>query len=174
MLAREVQVNTAVWWKRGGSLLPGPGGLLASSSSTGDLLYDHLSRFRPSTESLDVKLFYQLTDMVSLYGGGWLLSALEPGSLKPRAAKFGVDFASPWLFLDHSIQPVGAAEFQSHKDYDWSADFSLRAGVRWNDSRTPDHSLSLMLEGFVGNSRSAIPGAQQKIDYLGLGLHYWW
>jgi len=112
--------------------------------------------------------------MVSLYGGGWLLSALEPNSLQPRAAKFGLDFASPWLFLDHSLQPVGASEVRSHKDYDWSTDFSLRAGLRWNTPRTPDRSLSLMLECFVGNTKSTVPGARQNIDYLGLGLHYGW
>ena len=174
MFAREVHVSTTAWWERDGSLLPGSSGLLSSPSARDDVFYDHLSRFRPRVESLDVTLLYRLTDVFSLYGGGWLLSALEPGSFKPRAAKFGLDFASPWLFLDHSIQPIGAAEFQSHKDYDWSADFSFRAGLRWNDLRTPDRSLSLMLEGFVGNSKSTVPGAQQKIDYLGLGLHYRW
>ena len=95
-------------------------------------------------------------------------------SLKPRAAKFGLDFASPWLFLDRTIQPVGAAEFRSHKGYDLSANFCLRAGLRWNDARNPGRSLSLMLEGFVGDSRSTVPGSRQKIDYLGLGFHYAW
>ena len=174
MLAREVQVNTAVRWERGGSFLSGSSASLASPSPLNEVLYDRLARIHPHAESLDVTLLYQLTDMVSLYGGGWFLSALEPGALKPRAAKFGLDFASPWLFLDHTLQPIGAVEFKSRKDYDWSTDFSLRAGFRWNDTRAPDRSLSLMLEGFVGNSQSTVPGARQQIDYLGLGLHYAW
>ena len=103
-----------------------------------------------------------------------MLSEEDPGSLKPWAAKFGLDFASPWLFGDRTLQPIGAAEFKSHKDYDWSTDFSLRAGLRWNGTRAPDRSLSLMLECFLGNSRSTNPVSQQKIDYLGLGLHYAW
>ena len=174
VFAREVQVNTAAWWERGGSLLPGSSASPASLSPLNEVRYDRFSRIRPRAESLDVTLLYRLTDVVSLYGGGWFLSAAEPGSLKPRAAKFGLDFASPWLFLDHTIQPIGAAEFQSHKDYDWSADFSLRAGLRWNDARNPDRSLSLMLEGFVGNSQSTGPGSRQQVNYLGLGLHYAW
>ena len=174
VFAREVQVNTTAWWQRDGSLRLGSRGRLSSPSVMEEVFYDRLSRFRPQAESFDVTLLYRLTDMVSFYGGGWLLSALEPGSLKPRTAKFGLDFSSPWQFLDHSLQPIGTAEFRSHKDYDWSADFSLRAGLRWNDSRAPDRSLSLMLEGFVGNSKSTVPGARQKIDYLGLGLHYRW
>jgi hypothetical protein len=174
VFAREAQVNTTARWESGGSLLPGSSGPPVPPSAMNDLLYDRLSRLRPHAESLDVTLLYRLTDMVSLYGGGRLLSDSEPGSLKPWAAKFGLDFASPWLFVDRTLQPIGAAEFKSHKDYDWSADFSLRAGLRWNDARNPDRSLSLMLECFVGNSQSAIPVSQQKIDYLGLGLHYAW
>ena len=174
VFAREVQVNTAAWWQRGSSVLPGSSASPASPSPLNDVLYDRIARIHPRAESLDVTLLYRLTDMVSLYGGGWFLSALEPGSLKPRAAKFGLDFASPWLLLDHTIQPIGAAEFTSHKDYDWSTDFSLRAGLRWNETHAPDRSLSLMLEGFVGNSQSTVPGARQQVDYLGLGLHYTW
>ena len=174
VFAPQVQVNTTAWWKKDGSLLPGARGLLSSPLAMDDWFYDRLSRLHPHTESFDVTLRYRLTDMVSLYGGGWLLSALDPNSLQPRAAKFGLDFASPWLFLDHSLQPVGASEVRSHKDYDWSTDFSLRAGLRWNNPRTPDRSLSVMLECFVGNTKSTVPGARQNIDYLGLGLHYGW
>jgi Protein of unknown function (DUF1207) len=174
VFAREVQVHTTAWWQSDGSVLPGPRGLLSAPSASGAVFSDYLARYRPRVESLEVTLLYQLTEVVSLYGGGWLLSALEPGSLTPRAAKFGLDFASPWLFLDHRLQPIGAAEVQSQKVSDWSADFSLRAGLRWNDLRAADRSLSLMLEGFVGNTKSTVPGAQQKMDYLGLGLHYGW
>ena len=174
VFAHERQVHTAVRWERGGSVLPESSASPTSFSPLNEVLYDRLARTHPRAESQDVTLLYQLTDMVSLYGGGWFLSALDPGSPKPRAAKFGLDFASPWLLLDHTIQPIGAAEFQSHKDYDWSTDFSLRAGLRWNDTRTPDRSLSLMLEGFVGSSQSTVPGARQQVDYLGLGLHYVW
>jgi hypothetical protein len=174
VFAREVQVHTTAWWKRDGSVLPGSSSLLSFPSTRDEAFSDHLFRFRPQVESLDVTLLYQLTDVFSLYGGGWLLSALEPGSLRPRAAKFGLDFASPWLFLDHGLQPIGAAELRSHKDSDWSADFSLRAGLRWHNLRASDRSLSLMLEGFVGNNKSTVPGARQKIDYFGLGLHYGW
>jgi hypothetical protein len=42
----------------------------------------------------------------------------------------------------------------------------IRAGA-------PHRSLSFMLEYFTGESRSR-QGYQQRIDYLGLGLHYWW
>ena len=174
VFAREVQVYTTTWWKREDAVLQRPSGFLSSPSASGAVFSNHLLRFRPQVESLDVTLMYQMTEVVSLYGGGWLLSALEPGTLTPRAAKFGLDFASPWLFLDHRLQPIGAAEVQSQKASDWSADFSLRAGLRWNNLRAADRSLSLMLEGFVGNTKSTVPGAQQKMDYLGLGLHYGW
>ena len=174
VLAREVEVNTAVRWERGGSFVLSGSASPVSPSPVNAVLDDHLARLHPRMENLEVTLLYRLTDMVSLYGGGWFLSALEPGTLQPQAAKFGLDFASPWLLLEHTIQPIGAVELKSRKDYDWSTDFSLRAGVRWNDTRAPARSLSLMLEGFVGNSQSTVPGARQQIDYLGLGLHYAW
>ena len=174
VLAREVEVNTAARWERGGSFVLRASTSPVSPSPVNEVLSDQLAPIHPRAESLDVNLLYRLTDIVSLYGGGWFLSALEPGTLQPQAAKFGLDFASPWLLLEHTIQPIGAVELKSRKDYDWSTDFSLRAGCRWNDTRAPDHSLSLMLEGFVGNSQSTVPGSRQQVDYLGLGLHYAW
>jgi hypothetical protein len=174
VFAREVEADIAARWERGGSFVLRASASPVSPSPVNEVLYDHLARIHPRMEGLDVTLLYRLTDMVALYGGGWFLSALESGVPKPRAAKFGLDFASPWLLLDQMIQPIGAVEFKSRKDYDWSTDFSLRAGFRWNDTRAPGRSLSLMLEGFVGNSQSTVPGARQQIDYLGLGLHYVW
>jgi hypothetical protein len=174
VFARGVQVITIAHWEKGGFVRPWSSGPPASPSLMTELLSDRLSRMNPLAESLDVTLLYGLTDIFSLYGGGRFLSDSEPGSLKPWAAKFGVDFASPWLFGDRTILPIAAAEFKSHKDYDWSTDFTLRAGLRWNDTRAPDRSLSLMLECFLGNSWDTTPVSQQKINYLGLGLHYSW
>src|SRR5262245_14217575 len=148
VFAPGVQVSTTARWEQSSSILPGASGLPASPYLMTELLADRLSHIRPRAETLDVTLLYRLTDVVSLYGGGRLLSESASGSLNPRTAKFGVDFTSPWLFVDHTIQPIGVAEFKSRKDYDWSTDFTLRAGLRWNDTRAPDRSLSLMLECF--------------------------
>jgi Protein of unknown function (DUF1207) len=168
----EVQVSTQVWRRKGALLPPWPTGV-TPSSPTNDLLHNLLSRFNPDIESLDVTLSYKLTDVVFLSGGGRFLLDRGSGSLKPWPAKVGVNFQSPWMFLNRSVQSVSSAEFRFREDHEWSTDFSVRAGLRWSDAGAPNRSLSFMLECFTGESRSR-QGYQQRIDYIGLGLHYWW
>ena len=67
VFAREVQVYTTTWWKREGVVLQRHSGFLSSPSASGAVFSNHLLRFRPRVESLDVTLMYELTDVVSLY-----------------------------------------------------------------------------------------------------------
>ncbi len=172
LLTPEVQVSSQAWRGKGDLLPSWPIGVTPSSPTT-DLLHHRLSRFNPDTESLDVTLSYKLTNAVFLSGGGRFLLDRGSGSLKPWAAKFGVNFQSPWMFLNRSVQSVSSAEFRFRENHEWSTDFSVRAGLRWSDVGAPNRSLAFLLECFTGESRSR-QGDQQRIDYLGLGLHYWW
>ena len=144
---------------------------LASATSTLDLLHQQIFRVYPSVESFDVLLSYRLTDMFLLTSSGRLLFNQHQFRLTSKVARFGVDFESPWPFLDRSLQPISTAELLLRGDHTWSTDFSIRAGLRWDRSREMPNSLSLMLECFQGESRSK-QGYQQKIDYIGLAFHY--
>lgn len=110
--------------------------------------------------------------MVRLYGGGGFLFDQQPSDLKPWTTQFGVDCESPWIFVDETIQPVLSADFKLHEEHEWSTDLSVRVGLRFGSSRAVNRKLALMLEYFKGHSPSG-QFYQQKIEYIGLGIHYY-
>ena len=147
--------------------------LFHQSSHLGDefLLRNRVNRINLSYEVLDLKLSYRIAQMFRLYvGGGWMFDQ-EPADLDPWMTQFGLDFESPWLFLGHA-QPIGGADFKLHEEHAWSTDFSIRAGVRFSGSRAFYRKVALMLEYFKGHSPNG-QFYQRKIEYLGLGLHYY-
>jgi hypothetical protein len=163
------QVNTMARWFTGG---PAQWPLeLSPTPSPTDLLQRRLFFVYPRAETFDVTLSYQLTDMFLLSSGGRWLFAHEQPRLVSKMARFGIDFESPWPFLGRSLQPISTAEFRLREDHKWSTDFSIRAGLRWNRFEKTGRSLSFMLECFQGQSRTN-PGYRQKIDYMGLAVHY--
>jgi hypothetical protein len=136
-----------------------------------ELVQARLFRVYPRAETFDVTLSYQLMDMFLLTSGGRWLFDHEQSRVVSKMARFGIDFESPWPFLGRSLQPISTAEFRIGEDYKWSTDLSIRAGLRWNGFEDTDRSLSLMLECFQGESRTK-QGYRQKMDYIGLAVHY--
>jgi hypothetical protein len=128
------------------------------------------SRVNLSYEGVDARLSYEFGDVWRVYGGGGYLFHREPSSLAPWAVQYGVEFRSPWPGPDARWRPIAAADIQNREENDWHADFSLRAGLQF-DGVLAARNLQLLLEYFRGHS----PNGQfyrQKVDYLGLGLHF--
>jgi hypothetical protein len=127
------------------------------------------NRINLSFEAVDLRLSYQFFgETLRLYGGGGYLFDQEPEDLKPGFVQAGVEFRSPWRW--GPMRPIAAADVQNREENNWHTDFSLRAGVEfqnWLASR----SLQILLEYFRGHS----PNGQfyrEKIDYLGIGAHF--
>ena len=148
------------------------GRLFHQSSHLGDefLLRNRTqNRINLSFEAVDVRLSYEfLGDVLRVYGGGGFLFDQEPSDLKPGFVQWGIEFRSPWRWP--AFRPIVAADVQNREENNWHTDFSLRAGIEfegWLASR----NLQILLEYFRGHS----PNGQfyrDKIDYLGLGLHF--
>ena len=88
--------------------------------------------------------------------------------MKPWSVQYGAEYL--WNFPMLGGRPLFAVDIQQHEQNDWSADFSLRAGVQWGDW---EHGVAqLMLEYFDGHS----PNGQffgEAVQYFGLGLHFY-
>jgi hypothetical protein len=147
--------------------------LFHQSSHLGDefLLRSRVSnRVNLSYEGLDTLFAYELGGALRLYGGGGYLFHREPASLKPWAVQYGVEFRSPWPGPAARWRPIAAADLQNREENDWQIDVSLRAGVQL-DGILVTRNLQLLLEYFRGHS----PNGQfyrQRIEYLGLGVHF--
>ena len=134
-------------------------------SETGD------NRVNLSYQAVDLRLSYELFgDALRLYVGGGDIFEREPATLQPLSLQSGLEFRSPWPGPGAKFRPIAAADVQYREQNDWAADVSLRAGIelqRWLGTR----NLQLLLEYFTGHS----PNGQfytEKIEYLGLGLHF--
>ncbi len=135
------------------------------------------NRVNLSYESVDLRLSYEfLGDALRLYAGGGYIFERQPVTLKPLSLQSGLELRSPWPGPGPGpgpgakFRPIAAADIQYREENNWRGDVSLRAGIefqRWLGSR----NLQILLEYFTGHS----PNGQfytDKIEYLGLGLHF--
>lgn len=144
------------------------------SSHVGDefLLANRVkNRVNLSYESIDLRLSYEFFDSaLRLYGGGGYLFDQEPTSLRPWSLQWGAEFRSPWPGPGSTWRPIGAVDMQNREENDWHVDVSARAGVEF-EGVLASRRLQVLLEYFRGHS----PNGQfykNKVDYLGLGLHF--
>lgn len=142
------------------------------SSHLGDefLLRNRVDRINLSYETVDVKLSYEFSESLRIYGGGGYSFRREPSELAPWSGQYGVEVRSPWTLLDGRLRPLAALDLQHREENDWETDLSLRAGIQFEKLPFFDRKLQLMLEYFNGHS----PNGQfyrDKIEYLGVGLH---
>jgi len=146
--------------------------LFHQSSHLGDefLLRTKTERVNLSYESVDLKVSYELGDVLRVYGGGGYLFDQEPSRLHPWSIQYGAELISPWPGRDVRWRPIAAADLQHREENDWSLDFSLRAGIQL-DGVLASRNLQILIEYFKGRS----PNGQfykEKIEYLGLGAHF--
>jgi len=150
------------------------GRLYHQSSHLGDeyLLSNlHAERVNLSYQAVDLRLSYEFFgDALRLCVGGGYIFERQPVSLKPLSLQTGLELRSPWPGPAAKVRPIAAADVQYREQNQWAADVSLRAGLefqRWLGTR----NLQLLVEYFQGHS----PNGQfytDRIDYLGLGLHF--
>jgi hypothetical protein len=146
------------------------------SSHLGDeflLRNENVQRRNLSYESLDGKLSYDLLGgVLRLYGGGGYLLDGGRDNVRGWTAQYGFELLSPWALRRPYIRPVFAADFQHRETSDWAADISLRGGVQFESVQVLGRKLLILLEYFNGRS----PNGQffeQKIEYIGLGAHFY-
>jgi hypothetical protein len=148
------------------------------SSHLGDnYLYNNpgAKHFELTYEKPDLLVSYDLFHKtLRLYGGGGYLVDVEPKSLsdRPGVVEYGMEYYAPPFNLNATaVTPVAAIDIQNRQENNWSADFSVRAGLQFQDPSTFGRRLDLLLEYYNGHS----PNGQfylQNIQSLGVGLHF--
>jgi hypothetical protein len=142
------------------------------SSHLGDeiLIENRVERVNLSYEALDVRLSYEVTDWLRLYGGAGYIVRGDPDDLEPWSTQMGAEIRSPKTFLNGTLRPLAAIDVQYREQNDWHMDLSARAGVQFEKLPLFDRRIQLLLEYFNGYS----PNGQfyrDKIEYIGLGIH---
>jgi hypothetical protein len=142
------------------------------SSHLGDeflLSNSSVQRINLSYEGADLRLSYEFWPGLRVYGGGGGIFDQEPSDLKPWYAQGGLEFRSPWP-AGARIRPVAAVDVQTRQQNDWSPDLFARAGVEFLGALY-GRNVQLLLEYFSGHSPNG-QFYQDKIDYIGLGVHF--
>jgi hypothetical protein len=142
------------------------------SSHLGDefLIENRVDRVNLSYETVDVRLSYEVTDWLRLYGGAGYIVRKDPDDLKPWSTQMGAEIRSPWTFLSGTLRPLAAVDVQYREQNEWHTDLSVRAGVQFEKLPIFDRRIQLLLEYFNGYS----PNGQfyrEKIEYVGIGIH---
>jgi hypothetical protein len=142
------------------------------SSHLGDefLIENRVERVNLSYETVDLRLSYELTEWLRVYGGGGYIVRGDPDDLKPWSTEMGVEVRTPHAYFGGTLRPIAAVDVQYREQNDWHADLSVRAGVQLEKVSVFDRKIQLLAEYFNGYS----PNGQfyrDKVEYIGFGIH---
>lgn len=145
------------------------------SSHLGDeflLSNPQVTRINLSFEEVDVKISYDFTTWLRIYGGVGTLIRVDPRGLRRHTSQGGLEFKSPWTMFQGGVRPVAYADFQANARTNWRVGQSIRAGVRFENASIGDRKLEVLAEYFSGPS----PNGQlftQQVEWVGVGVHLW-
>ncbi len=145
------------------------------SSHLGDeflLSNPQVVRINLSFEEIDLKMSYDVTSWLRLYGGVGAIVRKDPSTLARETTQGGVELKSPWLFLGGKVRPVAYADFQTHARTHWSVGQSIMAGLQFENARIGDRKLQVLGEYYSGPR----PDGQlftQRVEWIGMGIHLW-
>ncbi len=145
------------------------------SSHLGDeflLSNPQVTRINLSFEEVDLKLSYDLTTWLRVYGGVGTLIRVDPRGLGRHTSQGGAEFKSPWTVFGGKIRPVAYADFQANSRSNWKLGQSMRAGFQFENAVIGDRKLQVLAEYFSGPS----PNGQlydQTVEWVGMGIHLW-
>jgi hypothetical protein len=129
-----------------------------------------VNRINLSFEELDLKLSYELTAWLRIYGGGGMLVDRDPSNLGRGTSQVGTELTSPWTFWGGKVRPVAYADFQANARRNWDVASSVMAGIQFENARIGDRRLQALGEYFYGPS----PNGQfytQHTEWFGVGIH---
>jgi hypothetical protein len=145
------------------------------SSHLGDeflLSNPQVARINLSFEEVDLKLSYDFTSWLRIYGGVGTLIRVDPRGLGRHTSQGGAEFKSPWTLFQGGVRPVAYADFQANARTNWRVGQSIRAGFRFENATIGDRKLEVLAEYFSGPS----PNGQlytQQVEWIGMGIHLW-
>ena len=136
--------------------------LIHQSSHLGDefLIENRVERVNLSYETVDVRLSYEVTDWLRLYGGAGYIVRGDPDDLEPWSTQMGVEFRSPKTFLNGTLRPLAAVDVQHREQNDWQTDLSARAGGPVREAaplRPKDPAAARVLQRLLAE-RAVLPG----------------
>ncbi len=144
------------------------------SSHLGDeyLLFNDIDRVNLSYEGIDLKISYDINEVLRGYMGAGYIFHKEPENLKPVSAQFGAEYKCDKIFFNDHIRPIAGIDTKMWEENDWGLDISVRFGVQLENIISKKRKMQIMFEYFHGNS----PHGQfynKKIKYTGIGTHFY-
>ncbi|MEP6891290.1 MAG: DUF1207 domain-containing protein, partial [Nitrospirota bacterium] len=132
-----------------------------------------VNRINLSFEEIDLKLSYELSTWLRVYGGGGVLVDRDPKILGRGTSQFGAELTSTWTLLGGKFRPVAYGDVQANERTSWTISRSVMAGVQFENARIGDRKVQVLLEYFKGSS----PNGQfftHSTGWIGLGLHLYY
>jgi hypothetical protein len=132
-----------------------------------------VNRINLSFEEVDLKIAFDLTSWLRIYGGGGVLVGRDPKELKRGTSQTGAELTSPWTLWGGKVRPVAYVDAQANERSNWRVASSIMAGIQFEEARIGDRKLQLLAEYFSGPS----PNGQfynQNTEWIGVGLHLYY
>jgi hypothetical protein len=129
-----------------------------------------INRVGVSYEDVDLKISYELTSWLRIYGGGGVILHAEPENLQGGTGEGGAELTSPWTLWDGKVRPVAYADFQAKEGNNWKVGSSVMTGLQFENALIGDRKVQILGEYFAGPS----PNGQfytQNTEWYGIGVH---
>jgi hypothetical protein len=152
----------------------GLGRIFHQSSHLGDeyLLQTDIDRLNLGYDGGELLLSYELFGALRGYAGGRYLFRRSPEDLGRYSVQGGLQFVSPRGIFGSMVRPVAGVDLKAHRGTDWRADVSGRVGIQFESPASYPSFFQIVFELYDGHA----PDGQfytRKIEYLGIGLHYY-
>jgi hypothetical protein len=143
--------------------------VLHQSSHLGDefLLDTPTQRINLSYEAVELLVSVE-TGKLRFYAGAADIVHSEP-DLDPWSAQAGVELMLP-AFLGDAMSPLLAVDVKARQETDWSPDLCVRFGVEFTSPEKQRRRVQLLLEYYRGRNPNG-QFYQERVEYLGIGLH---
>ena len=103
-----------------------------------------------SHNAFDTLFSYDFPKGLRAYAGGGYLFDRTPSDFEPWYSQVGLEFRSPWSWLNGALSPVAAADIQNWQESGWNTDLSVRAGIQFENPEILSRKLMLLLEYYDG------------------------
>lgn len=132
-----------------------------------------VDRINLSFEELDLKIAFEPTSWLRIYGGGGMLISRTPSDLRRGTSQVGAELSSPWTLWGGKVRPVAYLDAQANARSNWRIGNSIMAGIQFEDARIGERKLQLLAEYFSGPS----PNGQfytKNTEWIGVGIHLYY
>lgn len=170
LIDADYSIGLPLGWRRGNWSLRSR--IYHESSHLGE---NHLfqagssERIKRSLEGIDFLASYDEERWRIYYGGEYFLRHYP--TIEPWGAHLGAEYYGPRNWFSENARLIAGLDVKAWEEYDYSPDFSFKAGWSFGGIRPNQLHLQMLLEWYDGHANEGV-FFEEDVRYSGVGLYF--